>query len=71
MSRILVVGGGAAGAVLAARASEDPDREVVLLEAGRADGRFDADILDGSSVRAATPGHPANWSSADHASRGC
>lgn len=66
MSRILVVGGGAAGAALAARISEHPDREVVLLEAGSADGRFDADILDGSSVRAATPGHPANWSYPAH-----
>ena len=47
----LVLGGGAAGCVLAARLSENPDRTVCLVEAGPdygryADGRWPADILD-------------------------
>src|SRR5262249_43378203 len=48
---VLVLGGGAAGCVLAARLSENPDRRVCLVEAGPdyghlAEGRWPADILD-------------------------
>jgi choline dehydrogenase len=49
---VVVVGGGTAGCVLAARLSEETGRSVCLVEAGPdygpyADGRWPADILDG------------------------
>ncbi len=55
MSRIdhLILGGGSAGCALAARLSEDPQRRVVLVEAGR-------DLRAGAmpeSIRSRYPGH--------------
>src|SRR5919201_968484 len=48
---VVVAGGGTAGCVLAARLSEDPQRQVCLVEAGPdygpySEGRWPADILD-------------------------
>lgn len=62
MTRTVVVGGGASGVPLAVRLSEDPGREVVLIEAGPAPRPYPAELLDGTTVQAAMPGHVYNWS---------
>ncbi|RAY17030.1 mycofactocin system GMC family oxidoreductase MftG [Actinomadura craniellae] len=59
---VLVVGAGGSGAALAARLSEDPDREVLVVEAGpvpQAPDGFPADLLDARLIPGAQPGHAA------------
>lgn len=61
---VVVVGAGASGCALAARLSENPERSVLLIEAGPVPAGGEPSPTDAhlaGSLRSAAPGHLLNW----------